>query len=425
MTMRLSRKMGFVVQFKWFFITTVAVSSWLSTGCYDRQELEQQAFVSVLGIDKAPGGLLDCTFIIAVPTNPAGGGSSKPPLAASTPITYRAHDITEALVLANSSVERTLTMSHLTSIVFGTSVAREGLRPYLDTLARYREFRRTVYVAVGEETAKEVLTANEPMLEQTTVRQADGVARVAERNGVVVVTQLHRFLTAQEDNHVDPVLPLYAVNQQVKDDPKGEAGISGKEPSFTAGKVQRSGGNPVEWTGAALFRGDKLAGVLDGQETMQLRILQGDVHSTKLDFPNLMPGFGTLGLSIKKERSPRYRVTLAKPLTILVEVPLEADVIAGGIGKDLTDTATQVKLEQQIDRRLAADFSALLDKTCHQFNVDVIPFSRVVRPQFATHREFARYPWESSLKEAKISVKVDLHLRRFGIQTLPASPQRS
>ncbi|GMA61853.1 hypothetical protein [Alicyclobacillus fastidiosus] len=58
----------------WLVVTPFAM-----TGCYDRQELEQQAFVSVLGVDKAPDGLIDCTFRIALPVNPTGGGGGNRP----------------------------------------------------------------------------------------------------------------------------------------------------------------------------------------------------------------------------------------------------------------------------------------------------------------------------------------------------------
>lgn len=425
MVMRMPRRMCGKIYSSWFLVLTVIGSSLLSTGCYDRQELEQQAFVSVMGIDKAPNGLLDCTFVIAVPTNPTGAGSAKPPLAASSPITYRAHDITEAMMLANSSVERTLTLSHLTSVIFGSGVASVGLRPYLDTLARFREFRRTVYVAVAKENARDVITANEPMLEQTTIRQADGVARVGERNGLVLVCQLHHFLTSLEESHVDPVLPMYAVNQQVKEDPKGQSGISGKDTQYSAGQIQRSGGNPVEWTGAAVFRGDKMVGELDGRETIYLRMLNGNLHSTKIDFGNNITKLGTIGLSIKKERGPIYKVELTSPPKIQVTVPLEADVVAGGTSLDFNNPALRAKLEHQLNQQLAADFTGLLTKMYHEWDVDAIPLSRTIRNRFSTHQQFVKYPWESQIKNAKLEVSVDLHLRRFGLQTLPASSQRA
>lgn len=406
------------------FSVVLLLGSLVSTGCYDRQELEQQAFVSVLGLDKAPGGLMDCTFVLAVPTNPAGGGSSKPPLAATTPITYRAHNITEAMVLANSSVERSLTFSHLTTVVFGSGLAQSGLMPHLEALARFREFRRTIYVGVAKDTARDVISANKPMLEQSVIREMDGIARVSDRNGVVYVRQLHHLFTSLETNHVDPVLPLFTLNQQIQQDPKGKSGVSGSAASFVAGQTARSGGNPVEWIGVALFRGDKMIGELDGQETSYLRILQGDIHSLKLAFPNAVPGLGTLGISLKKEHNPRYVVNLSNPLAIEVEVPLEADVLASGDSKDFANSAFRAQLEQQLDRQLAGEFSDLLDKLYHQYNVDVIPISRSVRSQFATEQAFANFPWESRLKNAKFHVTVDLHLRRFGIQTLPQSPKR-
>src|SRR5579875_3550102 len=99
----------------------IAAVPFATTGCFDRQELEQQAFVVKLGLDAAPGGLIDCTFRLAMPVNPAAGGKKggKEPLAGAVPVTFRAHSINEAMLLANSSIERTISFSHLTNIVFG------------------------------------------------------------------------------------------------------------------------------------------------------------------------------------------------------------------------------------------------------------------------------------------------------------------
>ena len=403
---------------KWTLMLVLVLASFASTGCYDRQELEQQAFVSILGIDKAPNGLIDCTFTLSVPTSPTGGGG-KPPLAASGPVTYRANDITEALMLANSSIERSLTLSHLTTVVFGEDLAKDGVLPYLGTLARFREFRRTVFIGVAKPSAQAIMSANKPMLEQSTGRIADDIARIGERNGVVLVRHLHELLTSLEDAHSDPILPLYAVNDSVKSDPKGESGIKGESVTFAAGKVERRGGNPVEWSGAAVFRGDKLVAELNGKEVAYLRILEGRVHTTKLDFDQTLPGLGPVGISIRKERQPKYVVLLSSPMQIRVDIPLEADVLSGGNGQDFSHAQMRSQLESRLNQQVSSDMTTLMKKLLNGLHVDPIPVSRSVRGRFATHQQWSSYPWEQQLTSAKVAVEVNIQLRRFGIQSLP------
>ena len=249
------------------------------TGCYDRQELEQQAFVTALGIDKAPGNMIDFTLRFALPQNPAGGGgagsSADTPLAGKAPVTYRAHSVTEALLIANSSVERQVSLTHLTNIIFGKSLAQEGLKPTMQVLVRYREFRPTILVSVADGTAREVLANQKPMLDKTSGRLADGIALTSQRTGLVPVAylqDLHRFV---EGEHSGGVLPLFSVNQKVKDDPQGEQGVKDGQDVFQPGQVPRAGGDPVEWLGAAVFHHDQLVGVLNGRESIQLQFLRG------------------------------------------------------------------------------------------------------------------------------------------------------
>jgi spore germination protein KC len=400
-------------------LALVCIAS-LATGCYDKQELEEQAFVTTLGVDPAPNGFIDCTFRIALPRNPSseGGKAGKSPLAGTGPITFRAHTITEALLLANSSVERTMSLTHLGSIFFSEDIAKLGLNPQVQAMVRYREFRPTILVAVCKGTAKEILSADTPMLEQSASRTADSIALVGRRTGLIPVVYLHDLTSALESKHAAVMLPIFSVNQSVKDDPKGKQGIEQKQVDFQAGQVSRSGGNPVEWMGAAIFKQDKMLGEISGRDMIHLRMLQGQLKTTKLDFPDPSQA-GFVSLSVRRERNPRYIVDLANAGHVSVDVPLEAEILSIQTGTDYTNPVERHKLEQYLDQQLAGQLTDFMHRTLQQQGADVIPLSNTVRRQFATHAAYSAYPWEEKLKQANLEVKVDLHIRRFGVQLNP------
>ncbi len=393
------------------------------TGCYDRQELEQQAFVTALGIDKAPGDMIDFTLRFALPQNPAGGGSggssADTPLAGKAPVTYRAHSVTEALLIANSSVERQVSLTHLTNIVFGKSLAQEGLKPTMQVLVRYREFRPTILVGVADGTAREVLATQKPMLDKTSGRLADGIALTSQRTGLVPVVylqDLHRFVEGEQSGGV---LPLFSINQKVKDDPQGEQGVKDGQDVFQPGEVPRAGGDPVEWLGAAVFRHDQLVGMLNGRESIQLQFLSGILRNTKLDFSDPLAPGKHVGLSMRKERAPRYTVQLSNPMAIDVDVPLEADLLNVESGVDYSRPENRTKLEQSLQAATAKEYTALLTKLYHDYDADVIPISQHARGHFATDQQFTSYPWAQRFRTADIRVHVSLRIRRFGVQLTP------
>ncbi|MBX6352167.1 MAG: Ger(x)C family spore germination protein [Thermoflavifilum sp.] len=402
-------------------ICAVVSLSLLTAGCFDRQELEQQAFVTSIAIDKAPDGMVDCTFRIALPVNTAGGSSStgKDPQAGTTPVTYRARSITEAMALANTSVERVLTFTHLTSVLIGEDLAREGISQQLQPLVRYREFRRTVMLAIAKGKARDFLLSDQPMLERSPARMADALVQVGDSSGLIPGDRLHDFLTALENPHEDPVASLVAVNAAVQQDPQGKSGIQGDNVSYDAGSIRRAGGNPVEWAGTAVFQGDKLVGYLNARETILLQLLRGRLRRTKLEFPDPQDPTKTVGLILRRERSPQYDIRLSDPLRVTVRVPLDVDLTSTEVKTDYTLPGNREYLERQLTHMMEQEMEALLIKLERQYRADVVPISRQGRPKFATYQQFAAYRWEEKLPDAQYQVQPDLHIRRFGVQFGP------
>ncbi|QQE80693.1 Ger(x)C family spore germination protein [Alicyclobacillus sp. SO9] len=406
---------------KWIVIGFVALSSLMTTGCYDRQELEQQAFVTVMGIDKAPNNMVDCSLQIAVPKTPGSGGgsSSGSPLSAAAPLTFRAHSITEALMMANTSVERSITLSHLSTVIFGRSLAEGGLQSVIQPFVRYREFRRTMFVAVAQGTAQEVMASNKPVLEHSSSRMADSIYVMGGRVGLFPVTQLNDLITAMETPHQDVILPLYAVNQSIKDNPKGGAIKSGEV--FQPGSEARSGGNPVEWIGGALFKGDKMKDTLSGTDMIYLRMLRGTVKTTNIDFQINKQREGAVGIYIRKERSPDIKVVLSNPVKVKVTLAFDADLVSEPATKQASVISREDKIKRLIEKKLEEHIKEVLKKVYNQDKLDPIPLSNHIRGHFRTYHQFVSYDWTNKLKTLQPDVSVKLSIRRFGKRLEPVT----
>lgn len=409
-------KLGRITAFCIMFITP-----FLTTGCYDRQELEQQAFVTILGVDAAPGGLIDCTFRIALPTNPSSaGGGGKTPLAGAVPVTFRAHSITEAMLLANSSVERTITFSHLTDIIFGKKVAEKGILPYIRPMVRFREFRRTTLFSVSSSTAREVIAEQKPMLESSTGRIADSIAMVGSRTGLYPTAHIHDLMSAIENPHEDIIAPVFAVNDAVLSDPKAKEGITDPGVNYRVGQIRTVGGNPVETIGAAVFRGDKMVDYLDGQDCIFVNILRGGVRTTRFDFADPEEKAQNISAVMRREHEPRYNIMLnPKNTSVNIDLPIDVDITNVGSGVDYTQPIMHQRLESSLSQQLSDRLTKIINKLEIEDGTDCIPISKHIRSRFRTHQEFENFPWEKRMKTAQIAVHVTARVRRFGIQMEP------
>ncbi len=399
-------------------------------------ELEQQAFVVALGIDQAPNNMVDCSFLIALPISPSGGGQGgAEPKAASGPVTFRARSLVEAMQMANSSVERSLNLSHLGLVVFGSDVAKAGLSAQLYPMVRFREFRRTMLLAVSQGSAKDILSQNKPVLDRSTSRWADDIIEIGRRSGMIPVVTLHDYLRSREESLANPLLPLCAVNQSVQSSSSGGgasgSGSSGGGSSASgsggtgegsggaapgdAGNVARSGGNPVEWAGAAVFRDDKMIDQLTGRQVMDVSLLQGRLAQARFTFSDPTAPTRTVTLRMKRAGSPRYDIQLGRQLIVRVDLPLEADLISTQASVNYANQSSQMKLEQRIGQRLSAELSGVLKHLCQGDGVDVIPISDHIRGRFTTDAALQNYPWTTQLRRSQITVEAQVQVRRFGI----------
>lgn len=400
-------------------VIVIAMIPFLATGCYDRQELEQQAFVSVLGIDKAPGGLIDCTFRFAQPVNPTGTSSQagSEPLAGKESLTVRAHTINEATVLASSSVERSITFTHLSFLLFGSELAKQGISPYLQTLTRYREFRRTVPFAVSQEKAQEIMASMKPMMASSISKIADGITMESRRTGMMPPCRLQDLITSMEVPHQDTVAPLYSINHYVSS--KDSSLPDGAKVSYQAGDIPRKGGNPVDWMGGGVFRGDKLVDMLSGEDVFYLRLLQGGMDHAKVELNDPNHPKQKIGLMLHKEGAARIFISLHQPMRVRILMPIDVDVVNIASGHDYTTRASRLQLQKSLSAQVDKREERLLHRLLVTDQADVIPLSQHIRGQFGTYRAFANYPWYQSLKKAKVTVQSDVQVRRFGVQIEP------
>ncbi|MFC4767637.1 Ger(x)C family spore germination protein [Effusibacillus consociatus] len=398
------------------------------SGCYDRVELEGMAFVVSLGLDKGPDNTIDVTARIAVPSKLSGGtvgggggGGKDEELGGTKPITVRAHSIGEALTLLNTTVERQISLMHLASIGIGESLAREGVINYLRPLARYREFRRTVVLYVMPGNVREVYEKNQPILERSVTRFTESVTEVGRHTGLGVTNKLHEFIVSLETPNEDPIAAVLALNPKAKEQ-VGEREES--ELSFEPGKVVRQGGNPLEFTGTAVFQNDRLVTYLDGIDTRMLLTIRGELRRTQMDFPDPFEKERFVSLELKHARAPVVKVDLTTdPIRVKIRQRLEGDLIGTQTGLDYTKPSDMNILEKSIAQRLAERQKKLIEHIYHEYQADPFGILKRTRGQFATFPDLKAFDFRTKLQDAEVDVEVDLQVRRVGIQLSPLQPK--
>lgn len=387
------------------------------SGCWDQLELEEQAYVVVVGVDKSEQqNAIDVTFQIANPQVGSTDQSQAEKEPASQIITLTVPDIISAKDTANAIITRQVTFSHLQSFIISRELAEtEEFQNIVSSVTRDRQIRREVSLIVTEEKASDFISQNDPKLETRPHKYYELMKRRWEHKGMVPYSTFDNYFEQSEGKNA-PFLAIYATSKR-KDNKYGE------EDDYVAGQVNTKGGNPVQMIGAAVIQGGKMIDVLTGEETrlamLMRRVSQADSWLTTYKDP--LDKKHRLTTRIIKEKSTIIDVkTDTEPLTINVNVPVTIQLQSIPSQIDyVKDQKNQELLQSYIEEVLNEKASELVKKTQEKYHDDVFLWHLEARKNFWKTEAFYKYDWNEKYKNAHVNIQFNVTLKDFGKQLRP------
>lgn len=398
----------------------------LLAGCWDRRELEDQAYIILLGIDRAPGSELFVTALVADVSKLSIGAmtsSVNPPdtLMAARVLTARAATVTQAVHVLNGGMTRNLELRHMRGVVVGESLAREGLEPVLMEIHRHPLARVNVLLAQASGMAYEVISAIRPVGEVNPARVAEGYLLQAKSLHLAPPIRLHNFLSRLASTGGDPYLPLIAVNPEVED-LRSPLDRSGPESSV-AGEMPRAGGNPVEMVGSAIFRRDRLAGYLNVDQTQMLLAMKGSMGKAYMSFPDPDHPEKPVTMRFQQENFPEVKTSMrGSSPSIHMAIKFEGELLAVPGGTDFTDPAARQRLEQAAGNFAKTTMRQVVDRLV-EWGADPIGLGNRYRGRFSSWAAWEAFDWPSRVRDMELTVQTTMRVRRFGLYTGPDSAQ--
>jgi|CZCB01.1.fsa_nt_gi Ger(x)C family germination protein len=238
---------------KIWLISLIICFLFFSSGCWDKKEIEEQAFVIGLALDKGnkQDNNIIVTFQIALPQAFVAEAQSDEPF---WNISMEAANITEAEYQLTKEMNQIPNLEHCQVILIGEELAREGLNEYLDFLIRTHEVRRMINIGIVQGKAKDVLNIDfkTALIPSFVISEmmSDNSKRNLELTNFMNIGKLHMADTLGYDFILARVIAL---------------------------------NDKLDMSGGSVFRGMKMVGWLSGEEIKGIRFLRGDVGSGSLD----------------------------------------------------------------------------------------------------------------------------------------------
>lgn len=379
---------------KWAVAGMLLLSPMGLTGCWDRLEINDVAFVIGSSVDKE-NGLYRSAVQIALPGNLGGsgskgggggtsGGDKSYYLQSKTGITLRSSNME---IQAGNS--RNLSFSHRRVLLVGEDFARDGIAPMLDQFARIPQNRLSSLVAVTSGPAYKVLDAEAPMEQFPSEMIRELINEFAKRPD-----SLRQLVNTLLTDGVDVSLPYLTIQEAV---PPG-VGTSKKN---------------IQITGLALFDEDKFVGALEGQEgkIINLALNQAPSPDIIVDGPE---GKGHISIRFSENEAKLIPVIRGDDITMTIQIYAKGAVYENDSNSIISDEKGLRDLERRASQEIVEKVQAAMRSLQHKYNSDILGFGRTIWENNPEAWQRFKGNWKKVYPEVKVIVDPELHIENIG-----------
>ncbi len=394
----------------------------LTTGCWNRREIQTLTINSAIGFDRITTGGQSKILLSVLTIKPsqatggaggmgAGGGGQTQAATTGQVISITGETIQDAVRNWDQRSSRQLFMGHTVLFVIGKSVAKEGIGWVIDFANRNRDIPERAMVVVCEGSARDCLQAQsefEPLLSTE----------------VFNILNINKFFTSktQGTNFFQVMYDIVTPGREtsmafLKTFTPPEKGSAIRQTPATDGK-NGEGDQPQRkvftLTGAAVFRGEKLAGRLNEVETQGLLFIKGEAQG------GIIPiAFG----STPKNTSFLFRDVSTKVKTVIKREGVTFQVKINGTGEligaapktiDITKKSDVKKMEgmvnQEVERRCRN--SVVRAK---EMRADIFGFGDKIHRTYPQVWKDIESRWEDIFPHIDVDIKAEFSVEHSGL----------
>ncbi|WNS44904.1 Ger(x)C family spore germination protein [Paenibacillus sp. MMS20-IR301] len=376
----------------------------LLSGCWERKELNELAFVLALGLDKAESGY-KVTMQVVIPssiTSQSAGGAGGGGVPVVT-YSYKVPTIYESLRKFNLISSRTAYFGHIRVLVLGEELARSGIGETLDVLKRSREPRMDFYTLVAKQTTAEsilkVLTPLDRLPANKLFNALDKSYKISARTVAVTLDTLIEDMLYEG---INPVLTGVEVT--------GDAAAGDKKSNIE----QTTPSARLRYEDVAVFRKDKLIGWLDEEETVGYNYITDKVTKNTGHFKDKDGSIVVIeGLQAKTKR--KVKIINGEPhIYLRAEAFCNVEEVEGA---DKLDTEGKIRsLEEESEDRIVQRMKDVVEQVNSRYNVDIFGFGRsIYRTSPGTWARLQEQNREGYLRSLPIHYEASVTINRIGL----------
>ncbi|MFB5661519.1 Ger(x)C family spore germination protein [Alteribacillus sp. HJP-4] len=383
-----------------FFLLILLLTLFM-TGCWSMTEMEDLAIVAAYGIDKTDSGF----HISAQIVNPSEIAQVEGAAAFDSPVTvYETDGEThyEAQRKLATIVPRKLYNAHMSVVVLGEDMARDGIVKSLDLFSRDNETRPDFYILVAKEGKASNILKNLTSMEMIPADKLFNSLEVtADTLGTTTTVHIEELETFFERDGREAVLSG-VVLQGDPDDGESLKDVKLSDPKVVA-----------QLTGLAVFKNDRLVGWLNENESKGYNYTQGNVNNTIEGVA--CPGGKKGKISVELEN------TEASITTHMEKGVPQTTVTINGTGSvadvecdvNLTENQTIEEIESLVNAAITEKVE-LAVKKAQELHTDIFGFGELIwRSDPHTWKEL-KNDWDQEFENVDLHTQGNVTIKQTG-----------
>lgn len=405
-----------------FGLVTILLAIFLS-GCWDRREINELAFLSSMAVDlEGEQRLLTYEFVRPVATGGGEKGGGTLNHRQATLRSGRGETLIDAGQQITTGLSRLVYLAHTNAVLVGEEMARRGLGEILDFVDRNPELRRTTLIMVTRGAAREVLTKVQGDIETTLGKEIMGLHKWVQSSGYGFIPTVNDVYFDLSSETATTVLPVVELSPQPFPPVIG-AGTpsSGGGSGSTEGRVEEPETvRTVRLNGAGLFYHDKLVAWLDADQTRGWAWVRNKVRRAVLALP-CQENNTKVAVDINEAHAEVSLDRQGEQLQGKIKLKVEGILLEQQCKLDFTREEAIKSLESRMAAQIAAEINSALNQA-KTAGTDVFGFGGVLHRRHPELWRQLQGRWNEEFKKLPVTISVEAKLRHTGTTSRPWQP---
>ncbi|MBR2564420.1 MAG: Ger(x)C family spore germination protein [Paenibacillus sp.] len=370
----------------------------LLSGCWDREEINDIAFVIGIAVDKE-GDNYRASQQIALPgqsgsAGSEGGGGGTSGNKSWFLLSNTAPTLRETTLVGQKSLSRKIYYAHRRTILIGEELAREGVASMLDLLTRYPLNRLSALPVVTRGEAYKVIDTDAPIekFPSEMVRELCFLHMRKPRS-------LKTFVDSILSEGIDPFLPIASVSDSVPKDWKDSK-------------------TNIKLDGLAIFKKDKLVGMMDKDPADALILAMGEANAPEVMI-KAPRGKGDIFIKLNENNASLHPHIENGKVRIDIELYAKGVVVDNESNYGDLREEEIVRINDDIRQKIKADIEEGVHLIQKKFKADILGMGRSIHQQLPKEWKKIKDRWDVLYPDVKVEIVPHVLIENVGVFNKP------